>query len=200
MESGRAGKSQRMGEDAPALSVVPGSKVDEAVFRELFSTHYGFVRRAMLGFGVPSAIAEDATQEVFVVVHRRVAEFDGRTTMRAWLYGIARRVAHTMTRGEYRASRKRAALSTVERERPDLEHDLERELVRRRAADRVGAFLESLAPAQREVFALCDIEGLRAPEVAAALGVNLNTVYSRLRLARRRFERFVRAWESEENG
>ena len=53
----------------------------------------------------------------------------------------------------------------------------------------VRSFLDELDEPQRIVFYLADIEGLTAPEIVAAVGVNLNTVYARLRLARKRFER-----------
>ena len=61
----------------------------------------------------------------------------------------------------------------------------------RQTLERVGNFLTTLPPHQREVFELIDIEGMRGPEVSAALGVNINTIYTRLRLARQAFKRFA---------
>jgi RNA polymerase sigma-70 factor (ECF subfamily) len=55
----------------------------------------------------------------------------------------------------------------------------------------VYSFLEELPAPQREVFVLAELELESAPDIASALGVPLNTVYSRLRLARARFEAWV---------
>ena len=66
------------------------------------------------------------------------------------------------------------------------------ELVARRdAAAVVERFLDTLDPEQRAVFVLAQLEGLDVPEIARTLGIKLNTAYSRLRLARRRFDRIV---------
>jgi RNA polymerase sigma-70 factor (ECF subfamily) len=152
----------------------------ELVFRD----HYGFVHRTLRAFGVVSTQTDDAAQEVFLIVHRRLADFDGRGTMRAWLYGIARRVARDHRRG---SERRRRRLELVKRpEEPVLPDD---QLARREAAAFVERFLAELKDAQREVFVLMEIEGLSAPEVVDCTGMKLNTVYSRQRKARRRFER-----------
>jgi RNA polymerase sigma factor (sigma-70 family) len=64
-------------------------------------------------------------------------------------------------------------------------------VARREAHDLVDKFLATLADDQRLAFALAEIEGLRAPEIAEQLGVNLNTLYSRLYSARKQFARFI---------
>ena len=112
--------------------------------------------------------------------------------MRAWLFGIARRVAMHHRRGRARRSRReRAAPIPVATPCPE---DV---AAQREAARWVERFLAELDSSQRTVFVLCEIEGLAAPEVAAATGTKLSTVYSRLRLARRRFERAVAEREKE---
>lgn len=63
----------------------------------------------------------------------------------------------------------------------------------------MNRFLAELDPKQAEVFYLAEVEGLTAPEIAAALEIKLNTVYARLRLSRERFERALRrntVWRS----
>jgi RNA polymerase sigma factor (sigma-70 family) len=174
-----------MPEPGPKLAAVSGG--NRAEFRRLFDEHHGFVRRSLLGLGISPSLADDACQEVFVVVYRRLDEFDGRTSLRSWLYGIARRVAQTIARGEYRAQRKKLALASM----PEPSPNLDAELASRRAVELVERFLRTLDPDQREVFVLAQIEGLSAPEIADALEVKVNTVYSRLRLARRRFGRYL---------
>jgi RNA polymerase sigma-70 factor (ECF subfamily) len=177
-----------MTDPGPQLAALSGSgSTEPSEFRRLFDAHHGFVRRSLVGLGVAPSLVDDACQEVFVVVHRRLDEFDPQRSLRSWLYGIARRVALTLARGEYRAQRKKLALARA----PEPVGDLDAQLETRQAIELVERFLATLDPAQREVFVLAQIEGLSAPEVADALDVKLNTVYSRLRLARRRFDRFL---------
>lgn len=154
----------------------------------LYRRHASFVWRAVQRMGIPEESAEDVVQEVFIVARRRLATFEGRSTASSWLYGIARGVTANLRRHHERARRR---LELVEPATASVD-DPEADLQARQAADRVRAFLATLDPDQREVFVLSDVEGLRGPEIAEALGVNLNTVYSRLRLARARFARFVR--------
>ena len=150
--------------------------------REIFEAHYAFVWRTMRHFGLDEASADDAAQDTFVVVHRRLADYDGRTHIRGWLYGIARRVASTTERGAIRARRR------LERyEIPVSALDPEDAIARQEANVWVAEFLASLPPPQRDAFFLVDIEGLSAKDMAATLGINVNTATSRLRLGRGRF-------------
>lgn len=153
-----------------------------AVYRE----HAAFVRRSLRHMGVQAAGLDDVLHDVFLVVHRRLDDYDGRSSMRSWLYGVARRAAlHHQRRGVRRIRREHQAPVPAAQAQPD---DF---VARREAARWVEDFVATLPPDQRAVFVLCEVEGLPAPEVAAATGVKLNTVYSRLRLARRRFEHAV---------
>lgn len=155
----------------------------EAVFRD----EHDFVWRTLRHYGVPDPALDDATQDVFVVVHRRLPDFDGRGPLRSWLIGIARRVAtRHRVRSDVRAQRE-APLGAVE---PSASGPSPHTgAIRVEAVDFVSSFLDTLAPKLRDVFQLCEIEGMSAPEVADVLNIYVNTVYSRIRLARARFER-----------
>lgn len=153
---------------------------------QLYREHADFVWRVLLRFGVPEAVAEDVAHEVFLVVQRRLPDYDERAPFRAWLYGIARGVAANDRRHRERNARRLRVVETP-RQPPTPEDQVQRG----QAAQLVARFLETLGPAQREVFVLVDIEGMSGPEAARAVGDNLNSVYSRLRLARSRFRRFV---------
>ena len=157
-------------------------------FAALFTQHADFVRRSLRRLGVPASDVDDALQEVFLVVHRRIADYEDRGLLRAWLFAISRQVASHYHRGTSRAENRRRGL-IIDAASPDLEELL----ARREAEEVVTRFLDELDEAQREVFCLSDIEGLTAPEIVVALGLNLNTVYGRLRLARKRFEKFIAA-------
>ena len=58
-----------------------------------FTDHHAFVRERLRGLGVPPAELDDATQDVFEVLARRVADLDPERPVRAWLAGVARKVA-----------------------------------------------------------------------------------------------------------
>ncbi|MGH1342155.1 MAG: RNA polymerase sigma factor [Nannocystales bacterium] len=155
----------------------------EPEFSEVYRSHYDFVWRCVRRLGVPASLVDDATQEVFVIVHRRLSSYDPRTPMRGWLFGILRKVAASQRR---RAKRVAPVPSSV---RSSADSDPEAALARREAADWVERFLATLDEEQRAVFVLAECEGVPVVELADTLGIKLNTAYSRLRLARRRFER-----------
>jgi RNA polymerase sigma-70 factor (ECF subfamily) len=162
--------------------------------RQLFSEHGDFVWRTLRRLGVAAADVDDALQETFLVVFRRITDYEDRGLLRAWLFTISRQVASHYHRGNTRAESRRQGLVL------DVAGaDLEESLARREAERVVQTFLAELEEPQRMVFYLADIEGLTAPEIAAALGVNLNTVYGRLRLARKRFERAIARRTEAEN-
>ena len=159
-------------------------------FEALFEAHHDFVRRSALAFGVPDRFVEDVVQDVFIVALRRMDDLDPRVSPRGWLYGILRNVSRRAKAKD--ARRPPLHLAPKPGATPDETLDW------RRAAGVVEDFLAGLDDDKREVFVLCELEGMTAPEVAAATGTKLNTVYSRLRLARRRFERAVE--QREEGG
>lgn len=150
---------------------------------DLFRTHYPFVRRVLRYWGVPPSGLEDAAQDVFVVVTRSVERIRDDVDVRSWLLGIARRVARNHRRSDLRRKIRRLALraETSTAPAPSLSHRHER-------AALAVQLLQDLPEKQRVVVVLADLEGWTAPEIAEALGLKLNTVYSRLRLARRRLE------------
>jgi RNA polymerase sigma-70 factor (ECF subfamily) len=148
-------------------------------FESAYRAHFGFVWRVLARQGVPAAALEDAAQEVFMVVHRHWGAWEDRVSIRAYLFGIARRVASTSRRTQQRQQIKLGALPP---RGPDP--GLDDQFDDRQRLDHLARAVERLDPERREVFVLADIEGLSAPEISDALGCKLNTVYSRLRRAR----------------
>jgi RNA polymerase sigma-70 factor, ECF subfamily len=155
-------------------------------FAVIFHTHADFVWRVLRRLGVPEPEVEDALQEVFLVVARRLEHYEERGALRAWLFSIARQVAWHVRRANQRRDRKQQAI--VQPRPPD---DPQQTAERNQAVALVREFLAKLDENQAMVFYLCEVEGMTAPEVATALQVNLNTVYGRLRLARKRFEQML---------
>jgi RNA polymerase sigma-70 factor, ECF subfamily len=154
-------------------------------FDTVYAAHFAFVWRVLRTLGVAEAALDDAAQDVFVVVHRRLSEFEGRAAMTTWLFAIARRVACSYRRKDGRTE-------TLDDE-PAGAADTFAALSRAEAAATVMAILDTMDEDKRIVFALVELEQLSVPEVARMLELNLNTAYSRLRLARHAFELAVRA-------
>lgn len=162
-----------------------GGPLSHPPFTEIFQEHFPFVWRCLRGLGVSAADLDDMSQEVFVVVHRRLADLEPGRELRPWLYGILRLVAQNHRRGRQRSQQRHHALACEPL--PPAEGPLD-SLQARDAARIVSALLPELEETRREVFLLVELEGLSVPEVASALGLPLNTAYSRLRLARADFK------------
>ncbi|MBK8238574.1 MAG: sigma-70 family RNA polymerase sigma factor [Deltaproteobacteria bacterium] len=160
---------------------------------ELFRTHHPFVWRMVRHLGIPPSSLDDATQEVFVIAGRKLPELTSLAQPRAWLFGIARGLAANWRRSSERRRAREDAWAQAE---PSAQAQPDRELERRQAAASVETFLAELGEPFATTLVLVDVEGLSAPEVAEATGAALNTVYSRLRTARQRFDRFVESLDA----
>ncbi len=156
-------------------------------FEAVYTENIAFVWRVLRTFGVGEAGLEDAAQDVFFVVHRRLAEFEGRAAITTWLFAIARRVASTHRRKHTGDRTERLTDQLVDGA------DTFAAMSRAQAAATVMGILEQMDEDKRIVFALVELEQLSVTEVAKLLGLNLNTTYSRLRLARHAFELAVKA-------
>jgi RNA polymerase sigma-70 factor (ECF subfamily) len=151
----------------------------EAVYREHFSTTWRVLRR----LGVPEAQLDDATQDVFLVVHRKLDAFDARSPLRSWIVAIAVRVA-----SEYRRRGARRRTEQLDEAIPDAAPDPAQVSEMQESVRLLHEVLNTLDEKKRTVFVLAELEQLSVPEITQVLGVNLNTVYSRLRSARKEFE------------
>ncbi|MDB4933116.1 MAG: polymerase sigma factor RpoE [Labilithrix sp.] len=148
---------------------------------EIFREHAPFVWRGLRRLGVPEADVEDVCQEVFVVVHRKLGDFEGRSSLRTWIYGIAARTA-----SDYRRSG-RVRREVVTDAPPDVAHEAGQHdaLALKQARATLDRILDELDDDKRSVFVLYEIEELTMAEVADALGCPLQTAYSRLHAARK---------------
>jgi RNA polymerase sigma-70 factor (ECF subfamily) len=149
----------------------------------LYAQGFSGVWRLLRRLGVPPSAIDDVAHDVFVIAWRRLGEFQGRSALRTWLMGIAVRVA-----SDYRRSQRATEPLSDELRSAD---DPERTASTREAGRQLLALLDRLRPERREVFVLMELEEYSAPEVAEALGLNLNTVYTRLRAARHDFNEQV---------
>lgn len=157
-----------------------------AEFDRIYDDTFDFVYRNARRLGVPENAADDVTQEVFLVVYRRLADYDERATVRSWVYGI---LANTVR--DYRRSFRRKQAPLVSREADELSvvedsQNPERGAEQQREMRFLLGLLEELSEPERELIVLADLEQMSVPEICACIGGNPNTVYSRLRTARER--------------
>lgn len=182
----------------------------------LVRAHAGMVRRALRQLGVAPDALDDAVQDVFVVLVRRIEDFDRQRSMTNWLWGIAKGVASGYRRTARRRGRLHSALSaTAEAPKvcsrpgevearcggpghatwavplPRDARTVERSVAGRQAEQILETFLESLDDGKCAVFVLSEVEGCSGPEIARRLSLNVNTVYARLRAARKSFRQAV---------
>lgn len=168
---------------AVAHALEPAVQVVVPTFDDVYATHVAFVWRTLRTFGVTDSGIEDAVQDVFVVVHRRLREWEGRAAITTWLFAIARRVASSHRRRGGKRDRTEPMV-----DEPAGVADTFAAMSRAEAVAKVMAILDRMDDDKRTVFALVELEQLSVPEVARMLDINLNTAYSRLRLARQAFE------------
>lgn len=178
----------------PPPSAVRAASLD---FRAMYDAHVDFVWRNLRRLGVGPSDVDDRTQEVFVVAHRRLATFEDRGHgPRAWLYQIVLRVASDARRHRRRHPEDPDGGGAGDRQ--TVEPPQARAIARREAIDRLDRALAQVEVGRRAVLVLHEIEEMTAPEIAESLGVPLNTVYSRLRVARLELERALREQAKEE--
>lgn len=158
-------------------------------FEAVYSTYFEFVWRCLRGLGVAPASLDDAAQEVFMVVLRREADLSTVSSIRGWLYGILRNVAHNQRRSQKRRSTE--ALSSHP-DPPSQVPNPHRQAESQEIASFAEAFLAGLDESKQQLFVLAMLEEISVPEVAAMLEIPLNTAYSRLRTVRLEFRAALR--------
>ena len=165
--------------------MLSASRKDPATlrFEAVFESELSYVWTSLRRLGVHARDLEDVAHEVFLQVHKTIARYDESRPLRPWLFAFAVRAA-----SDYRR---------LARHRTDLLGDdeplvlddasVEDDLTRREREAIIAAALDSLDIDKRAVFILHEIDETPMPDVAASLGIPLNTGYSRLRVAREEF-------------
>lgn len=160
---------------------------ERRLFEELYQHHFDFVFRCAVRAGVPDASVDDAVQDVFLVVLRRLSQYSRGTNPRTWLYAIVSRVASNHRRRD----RRKGGLDPLS---PDQLASAPGPFEGAAHADDLRLlhrFLASLDGDKRDVFIMMDLEQMTGREVAEALDLNLNTVFSRLRIARQKLSNYL---------
>jgi RNA polymerase sigma-70 factor, ECF subfamily len=165
---------------------------------QVYHHHAEFVWACLQRFGIRDRDLDDALQEVFVVVHKRLGSFRGEARMSTWLYSICLRVAQAHRRRGY----VRRELS-VDRFGDDAFHDSanpEDELAVRERRRVLDAILDELDLEKRALLVMFEIDEVPCEEIAGILELPLGTVYSRLHGARKAFEKAVARFRARARG
>jgi RNA polymerase sigma-70 factor, ECF subfamily len=178
----------------------PGAETDSASeiptalpsFRSIYDDYFDFVWTCTRRLGVPVDAVDDVVQQVFVIVHARLWTLSRPASLRSWLYGVVRRTVSTYHRARRVRAARESAYPFDDHMSPMKPSPLELAVV----SDEIRLLwrlLGTLDPPKREVFVLAELEEMTVPEIAEAIGLPLNTAYSRLRVARHEFnETFAR--------
>lgn len=152
----------------------------QALLARLYVTHLREVWRWLSTLGVRDSEIEDAAHDVFVAAYRGLASFEGRSSHRTWLFGIARHVAIDL----HRRSRLQRESGSEAPESPDHAPGPDRAAEVSQARAFLDAALAQLTDEQRSTFLLYELGGCTGADIAELMEVPLQTVFSRLRRAR----------------
>ena len=159
---------------------------------EIYREHFYFVWRNARRLGVRDANLDDVVQDVFIVVHRRLADFDGRVQLRSWIFGILERVV----RGHRRTFQRKSApcvpfpYDSVSAPDPMPSEQAERS----ERVEVLEMLLGQLDEDKALLIVLSELEQWTLREIAEYTGSNTNTVYSRLTAAKREFDKLYARW------
>jgi len=150
-------------------------------FEDVYAEHFPFVWRSVRRLGVDASAVDDVVQEVFLVVHRRLAEFEARAAMKTWLFGIT---LFTVKQHRRTLRRKPAQLGGSASMDPEVERVSDahgrgphEQAAKHEAARTLHALLDELDDDKRAVLVLSELEQMTVPEIAEAVSANVNTVY-----------------------
>jgi RNA polymerase sigma-70 factor (ECF subfamily) len=187
-------------DDGKKVASTPAGSLPENL-AQIYDAHFDFVWRGARRLGVSESSADDVTQDVFMIVHRRIANYDGRASLQAWIFGILVRVVH-----DHRRSFRRKGARNV-----PFEQEIGRtvgvapgptpiEQVERAEHVRLlDKLLCELDEDKRTLLILSELEEWTLREIAEYFGSNTNTIHSRLRAAKRAFEQaYLRAQAGKE--
>jgi len=156
-------------------------------FRAIYDEYFDFVWTCARRLGVHVDAIDDVVQEIFIVVHARLPSVEHPASLRSWLYGVVRRTVSTHHRARHaRAARESGGAAVDDSASPMQPSPLD-VAVLGDELQLLWRLLGELDPPKREVLMLAELEEMTMPEIAEAIGIPLNTAYSRLRAARHDF-------------
>jgi len=170
-------------------------------FEALYEAHYAFVARTVRRLGVSQEAVEDVCQEAFVVIHRRLPEFEGRAKIQTWIYRIVAMTVLNQARTQGRKaphSRGPGAIDPAELAAAGPGPEASAGQVQ--AAELARNILMSMSEPKRMAFVLVELEGMSYAEAATSLEETFDTVRARVRAARVEFAQKARRLRSLPGG
>ena len=190
----------RISDPADARTDAATPRTATQSFEQIYGEYSDMVWRNARRLGVPASAAEDVVQDVFIVVQRRLPDFDGRTAIQSWIFGILVRVVHHYRRRYQRKDARCVSLEQVAGYNNVSLAGARGPAEQAENAERLRLLehlLGQLDESKRTLLILSELEGWTLREIAEYLGSNTNTVHSRLRVAKRAFEELHRRWLAE---
>ena len=173
-------------------------EVSERVdFDRVYESMVQYVWSVVCRMGVPRSDAEDVVQEVFVAVYRRLGDFEGRAQLKTWVFSIAVHFAQHYFRTHARKPGNRATENDIHALTASRESGPASELERMEELDALDRVLAQLNERQRVVFVLAELEQMTLHDIAEVVGSNANTVATRLRAARKAFEKALARFQNQ---
>ncbi|MFC6339698.1 RNA polymerase sigma factor [Pseudomonas sp. CCM 7891] len=164
---------------------------DGASFEALYARHRQGLYRFLVGLSNKTELAEEVFQETWLSLIRSTTQPQGRASFRTWLFQIARNRLIDHWRKHGIRNPLHDSYDEQVHAQPDDTASPEQLLSLSRDQGRLDAALQSLPEDQREVFLLRLHGELEVPQIAALIGVPLETVKSRLRYAQQKLRRLL---------
>lgn len=171
----------------------PDAALRSEDFAAFFREHHAFVWRSARRLGAPPHAIDDVVQDVFLAVHKQCDRFEGRSSVKTWLFGITHNTVRMHRRREARRQRRVETAGGLVVAPPHRD-----EAEQHAAVDMIDRLIGKLDADKRVVFVLIELEDVDPKEVARAFGLSVNTVHSRLRLARKRLQAEVRRMKAQQ--
>jgi RNA polymerase sigma-70 factor (ECF subfamily) len=169
-------------------------------FHSVYNDQFEFVWRRARRLGVPTDAIDDVVQDIFIVVYRRLKTLERPDSLRSWLCGVVRKTVSAYHRRRYVRSAREFTEPLLDDKASPMQPSPLDLVVLSDELKLLWTRLGELDPRKREVFVLAEIEEMTVPEIAEAMGIPLNTAYSRLRHARQEFDdASPRLWSSTQS-
>lgn len=162
-------------------------------FDDVYQEHFSFAWRSLRGLGVPSEAVEDAAQEVFIIVYRKLDMLTDPAGIKGWIFSISRRVA-----SDYRRSKKRKGIAVEYNDSTTKDENSTPQVTaeNRQMLEQVESFLSGLKDENRSIFVLSEVEQLPVSQISQMMDMNLNTIYSRLKVIKNDLEKYMTKQET----
>jgi RNA polymerase sigma-70 factor (ECF subfamily) len=190
------------GPDTPLVASEPSPVETPATpsFERVYDENIELILRSIRRLGVVDSAVDDVAQQALLVIHRRLPEFEGRSSLRTWIFAIVLRVVREHRRSVRRKSPHWLSAPIDPEDLTDTAEDPFESLSRAQASRVIDELLLALEEDKRVVFVLADLEQLSAIEIGQVTGLDPKVVYTRLRAARTDFDRAVERYKKQMKG